>query len=286
MKFKLYCMKKLLPIIVIVLVLGVASFLSWHYFGNRPTASEPTPIELKKGLVLDNVKENDTVGSPFKITGYTNGEGWGGFEGQVGSVRLYDNNNNILDIKPLTATTEWMTSTVYFEANLEYITTAREGRIVFKNENASSEPSRDKEVSFKVKLVPTNDVINVQAYFSNSKLDPEITCEKVFAVNRVLPKTVAVARAALQELLKGPTAAEQFDGYVTNINEGVQINSLVIENNGVAKVDFSDEMQKEVGGACRVTAIRAQIVETLNQFPTVKSVVISVNGNSEDILQP
>lgn len=100
-----------------------------------------------------------------------------------------------------------------------------------------------------------------------------------------MPRTVGVARAALEELLKGPTAAEQDAGYVSNINEGVKINSLTI-NKGVAAVDFSDELQKEVGGACRVTAIRAQIVETLNQFSTVHKVIISVNGNTEDILQP
>jgi len=35
-----------------------------------------------------------------------------------------------------------------------------------------------------------------------------------------------------------------------------------------------------------VTAIRAQITETLKQFPTVENVVISIDGRTEDILQP
>ena len=53
-----------------------------------------------------------------------------------------------------------------------------------------------------------------------------------------------------------------------------------------AKVDFDETMEKGMGGSCRVSAIRAQITETLKQFSTVKDVIISVNGRTEDILQP
>jgi spore germination protein GerM len=45
-------------------------------------------------------------------------------------------------------------------------------------------------------------------------------------------------------------------------------------------------MQYEVGGSCRVSGIRNQIIQTLKQFPTIKNVVISVEGNSEEALQP
>jgi V8-like Glu-specific endopeptidase len=43
-------------------------------------------------------------------------------------------------------------------------------------------------------------------------------------------------------------------------------------------VEFRDE--------ARVTAVRAQITETLRQFDTVNNVVISVEGRTEDVLQP
>jgi len=43
----------------------------------------------------------------------------------------------------------------------------------------------------------------VKAYFNNSRLDPEFSCNKVFPVEREIPKTKAVARAVLEELLKG-----------------------------------------------------------------------------------
>lgn len=130
-----------------------------------------------------------------------------------------------------------------------------------------------------------DEFLTVRVFFSNGNLDPEMSGEKVFAVQRRIPKTSAVARGALEELLKGPTDDEAARNYVTNINPGVKIQRLVIEN-GVAKVDFDEQLEYQVGGACRVTAIRAQITQTLRQFPSVNEVIISVNGRTEDILQP
>lgn len=128
-------------------------------------------------------------------------------------------------------------------------------------------------------------LIQVKAFFLNSRLDPEITCQKVFPVVRNVPEAPGPALAALAELLGGPTAAERAEGYATAINSGVTVRRLVIEN-GVAAIDFDERLQEYVGGSCRVTAIRAQITATLRQFPEVKEVVISIDGRTEDILQP
>lgn len=51
-------------------------------------------------------------------------------------------------------------------------------------------------------------------------------------------------------------------------------------------IDFDERLEFQVGGSCRVAAISAQIRETLKQFPQVKEVIISINGRTEDILQP
>ena len=125
----------------------------------------------------------------------------------------------------------------------------------------------------------------IEAYFNNSKLDPEFSCNKVFPVEREIAKTSAVARAALEELFKGPSDLEKESGFFTSINSGVKIQKLVVKD-GVAKVDFDEQLEFQVGGSCRVSAIRAQITKTLKQFPTVDSVIISINGRTEDILQP
>lgn len=134
--------------------------------------------------------------------------------------------------------------------------------------------------------VNTEETMTVKVFFGNSIFDPEVLdCQKNFAVERVIPKTVAVARAALEQLLAGPTDAEKTEGYFTSINLGVKIQSLVIAN-GVANVDFDERLEFQVGGSCRVAAIASQIRETLKQFPTVTDVVISIDGRTEDILQP
>lgn len=130
------------------------------------------------------------------------------------------------------------------------------------------------------------ETMTVKVFFGNSIFDPEVLdCQKNFAVERTIPKIEAVARASLEQLLSGPTDAEKAEGYFTSINPGVKIQSLVVAN-GVANVDFDEQLEFQVGGSCRVAAIASQIRETLKQFPTVTDVVISINGRTEDILQP
>ena len=127
--------------------------------------------------------------------------------------------------------------------------------------------------------------IVVKAYFGNKDLDPEMSCNKVFPVERKIPKTKATAKASISEMLKGTTEEETDNGYFTSIGPGVEIQSLSIKNE-TAYIDFNKVLEEGVGGSCRISAIRAQITETLKQFPTVKNVVISIDGRTEDILQP
>jgi spore germination protein GerM len=127
--------------------------------------------------------------------------------------------------------------------------------------------------------------MTVRAYFNNSKSDPEYSCNKVFPVDREALLNPDTARAALLELLKGETPDEKADGFFTSLNPGVKIQSLSIID-GIARADFSEQLGFQVAGSCRVSAIRAQITETLRQFSTVKEVIISINGRTEDILQP
>lgn len=128
--------------------------------------------------------------------------------------------------------------------------------------------------------------MRVLVFFPNNKLDPNmVDCSKVFGTTRAVVQTTAVARAALEELFKGPTDQEKTEGYSTSVPVGVKIQKLTIVN-GVAKVDLSQDLEQQVSGSCRVTSIRAEITETLKQFPTVQNVEISIDGRAEDILQP
>lgn len=126
----------------------------------------------------------------------------------------------------------------------------------------------------------------VKAFFPNRDRDPGMDdCRAVYSVARRVAKTQTPARAAIEELLAGPTPQEIQNGFLTSINYGVALQALTIER-GVARADFSDALEAGVGGSCRVANIRAQIAETLKQFSSVQSVVISIHGRTEDILQP
>ena len=65
----------------------------------------------------------------------------------------------------------------------------------------------------------------------------------------------------------------------------MNVNSLIVKDD-IVKVDFDEQLGYQIGGSCRVMAIRSQIMGTLVQFSEINNVIISINGRTEDILQP
>lgn len=125
----------------------------------------------------------------------------------------------------------------------------------------------------------------VDVYYPNSTLDPEhLDCSSVFPVRRAVEKGDRELVASIEALLRGPTDAEREAGYFSSLPEGVSLQGLAFEG-GVVRVDLSKELAK-VAGACRVTSIRSQIEKTLLGRPGVKGVIISVDGEIEEALQP
>lgn len=124
----------------------------------------------------------------------------------------------------------------------------------------------------------------IYVYFSNSELDPEVTCVKVFPVRREVEDAPLAPRRALEVLLAGPVAAEKDAGYETLLPAGTILNNLVVSGT-VATADFNEQLAK-VAGSCMVTAITSQITETLRQFSPINTVIITINGRSEGVLQP
>ena len=274
----------------VYLIISVALFIAVMFFALViklfPGKTAPI-IEDTPGITVSEPKPNDAISSPLKIKGTVYGKGWTGFEGQVGIVKLFDNAGKELALGILTATEDWMKLPTNFETTIFFDYPGDgEGKLVFYNENASGEPERNKTFELPVRLTKSSgEKMKVKVYFGSNQLNHAYSCSQVLQVEREVAKIEAVARVALEELLKGPTDIEKHAGFITSINPGVKIQSLEISG-GVAKVDFSSELNQGVAGSCRVQAIRAQIEQTLKQFPTVKSVIISVNGQSETILQP
>lgn len=102
-------------------------------------------------------------------------------------------------------------------------------------------------------------------------------------VYRFVPKTSAIARASMNELLKGPTELEKAKHLWTGINSGVKLNLLSF--GGItAYADFylppNSTFNVSNKGTCGVSMVKKQIENTLKQFPNVKNVFITVNGRS------
>lgn len=233
-------------------------------------------------FVITTPTAQEPITSPVTITGEATGSWY--FEATF-PVTITDAYRKILGQHYVTATKDWMSeSLVPFTTELTFATpTTGTGFLIFKNANPSGLPEYEKTLEMPITF--GTQVMRVKVFFNNSKLDPAFVCDKVFPSTREIPWTAGVGRAAIEALLKGPSEAEKSADYFTNINPNVRINTLVIEN-GIARIDLSEELDRNIGGSCRVTAIRAQITETLKQFSTVQDVIISINGRTEDILQP
>jgi hypothetical protein len=241
----------------------------------------------RESIRVDHPAPDDTVGSPLVVKGEARG-GWY-FEATF-PVRLLDEDGRELAAGAARATGGWMTEAfVPFEATLEFETPTpgMRGTLVLEKDNPSALPENAGEFRVPVTFGASPErTMTVRAWFSNPGLeaDPGADCGRTFPVTRTVPWSPAPARAALEALLAGPTDEERARGYSSSIRDGVTVRDLIVRD-GVAAVDFSEAMER-TGGACLVTAIRAQVESTLTQFPAVRQVRISIEGRTGDILQP
>jgi germination protein M len=98
-------------------------------------------------------------------------------------------------------------------------------------------------------------------------------------VLREVPKTTLVATAAMDALLAGPTSDESGDRTITSaVPDGSRLLGLSIRN-GVATVDLSTEFDSG-GGSASMRYRLGQVVYTLTQFATVRSVVFQIEGQT------
>lgn len=128
--------------------------------------------------------------------------------------------------------------------------------------------------------------VEVKVYFGNSERDPQaVACDTAYPVARRIPRDGDALSFALRELLKGPSLSEQRQDFFTGIPVATLIRSASFLE-GKVTVDFFGDFMREVGGSCRVTAMRAQVEQTIRQFPDVREVTITVEGSSEGVLEP
>lgn len=235
--------------------------------------------QLEANIRIRSPKPNNVVSLPIIITGEARV-----FENQF-NYRVRDSDGSVLTEGAATTNSrdigQFGTFTIIINSLAE--PNGINGEIEVFDYSPKDNTEVDK-VSIPVKFDKEKNM-TVRVYFGSNQQPGGLICNKVFPILRSIVKTQTPARIALEELLKGPTEAEKLHGYFTNINQGVTIQKLSIENE-TAKVDFAKKLDENIGGSCRVLAIRAQITETLLQFPTVHDIIISIDGRTEDILQP
>lgn len=124
--------------------------------------------------------------------------------------------------------------------------------------------------------------MDLTAYFLLDEVDGE-GGPFLVPVNRKVPETLGVARAAIEALLDGPSAGEASS--VPAITSTVPANSELLDiaiSGGVATVDLSEEFESG-SGSFSVRGRLAQLVFTLTRFPTVDSVVLRIEGETVDV---
>ncbi|MGB9660964.1 MAG: GerMN domain-containing protein [Moorellaceae bacterium] len=132
----------------------------------------------------------------------------------------------------------------------------------------TSEPGSSRPES--PQIVENQEMKKVVLYFA----DP--TGQKLVAEERAIPKVEGIARATVEELIKGPAPGSSL---LPTIPKGTVLRDINIRPDGLARVDFSKELvTNHSGGSLGESLTVYSIVNTLTQFPSVKQVQILVEG--------
>ncbi len=148
--------------------------------------------------------------------------------------------------------------------------TATEGAPTSTSEPATTVSTPTSQSGSTPVASPTVDTLVLNVYFMQQ--------DKLGVAHRTVPKTLQVGAAAMQELLKGPNAAEQSAGLTTSIPTGTKYLGLTIANN-IATVNLSSEYESG-GGSLSMSSRLAQVVFTLTQFSSIDQVNFQLDGKA------
>lgn len=275
-------MKKLLISLLVVVIVIVGAWWFMSRSANAPIittspTSDASPIPSISGqgtIILTSPKNGDLVDSPILVTGQARA-----FENQF-MVQMQDESGKVVYQTGVMSdgggNGEWGNYRLYIPVPPG---AGQNFKVEALEYSAKGDGTLAGYGSADVKLKSTEtSTVNVAFVVST-----DCVTTKMFP--RTIVKTQSVGLVGLYELLKGPTQSEKAQGANALIPEETKLNSLRLSGT-TAYADFNYALDAGVGGSCRVQAIRAEIENTLKQFPTIKDVVISINGRTEDILQP
>lgn len=239
---------------------------------------EEIPAE-EANIRVSKPQANDEIGLPFTLRGEART-----FESTV-NFRIRDEDGSVLHEDFTTALVSENSAFGEFSTEVSYPAPKGTTGMIEVFEYSARDGEEINMVRIPI-IFATVETQSVRIYFTNTIEDPDVLhCEVTYPVERRIPTTENALEGALRELLKGPTVVEQSMGFYSTINPGVKLLDLTVEE-GKVTADFDAMMQFQLGGSCRVSAIRSQIENTLSQFPEVEEVVIAVEGETEEVLQP
>ena len=127
---------------------------------------------------------------------------------------------------------------------------------------------------------PRPATVEVSVFFTREEGNAIVLAE----ARRTVPggDTSALVRAALTEMLKGPTAEEQGKGLVSQIPSGTALRGVRITG-GVVRADFSNEVESG-GGSASMLGRMWQIVYTATLFPQAPRVQILIDGRQREAM--
>jgi len=127
--------------------------------------------------------------------------------------------------------------------------------------------SGDKEPTLPAATTP-GEGISVALYF------PDTSGKYLLKEDRMLPKTMSMARETVNQWLKGPTLTESMQNSVSPVTT---LRDIAIKDNNVVIVDLSKEFLQPNSKVSPEVALYG-LVNTLTQFSAIKQVQIRVEG--------
>lgn len=134
-----------------------------------------------------------------------------------------------------------------------------------------------------------SDGLAVEIFYASMAKDPDSLSPNVTYPSKMTVSGAdkeEAAENALKMLLAGPSPEDKDKGFYSAIPEGTKLN-FVKKEGGRIIADFSSKLN-EGGGSCDMQQRRSQIENTLKSIYTDPDdeIIISVEGNSEQVLQP
>lgn len=149
-----------------------------------------------------------------------------------------------------------------------------------KKSDSESSKVAEKNDSQKTNEKTVSETRNTKLYFLS--VDANGT-SSIKEVSRAMAKSDSPLTDALKAIIAGPNSTEKSAGCQTFISEGTRLISASVKN-GIATLNFSENLAYNSFGLAGLNAELEQIVYTATAFPTVDSVQILIEGKLTDYL--